>query len=140
MTANYLGATAMRCVRILDSLGSCVDRAGVSGPVAEIYPAAALHRWGLPAQRYKQKKYEAERRALVADLCRGLSGVCDVGAQFRELCEQDDNNLDALVASLAARASMIGRTILPEGDEELRLARIEGWIHVPDCELGDLAG
>ena len=37
-----------------NAAGAPVDRSG-SGPVAEVYPAASLHSWGLTHHGYKQK-------------------------------------------------------------------------------------
>jgi hypothetical protein len=139
VSSDLIGVTAMRCAAILDSLGKSVDRSGMSGPAIEVYPAAALFRWGLVAERYKGRANSDARRALVADLCSRLEGVCDLPAPHREACESSDDALDAFVASLAVRARMLGRTKEPAG-READLARVEGWIHVPDCELTELDG
>jgi len=140
VSSDLIGVTAMRCASILDSLGESVDRSGMSGPAIEVYPAAALFRWGLVAERYKGRVHTEARRDLVAALCTRLEGVCDVPACHRQTCESSDDALDALVASLAVRARMLGRTQAPEVGHEADRARVEGWIHVPDCELAELAG
>lgn len=49
VSTDKIGVTAMRCAGLLDAMaarGERVDRAG-SGRVVEVYPAAALRRWGL---------------------------------------------------------------------------------------------
>jgi predicted nuclease with RNAse H fold len=140
VSSDLIGVTAMRCAAILDSLGDSVDRSGMSGPAIEVYPAAALFRWRLPAEGYKGRARSEVRRQLVAGLCGRLEGVCEVSTAQREACESSDDALDALVASLAVRARMLGRTQVPEAGEETARARVEGWIHVPDCELAELVG
>jgi hypothetical protein len=42
-----------------------------------------------------------------------------------------DHELDAIVASLVARARALDLTIMPSGDAQTRAARAEGWIHLP---------
>lgn len=137
VSSDLIGVTAMRCASILDSLGDSLDRSGMSGPAVEVYPAAALFRWGLVAERYKGSANSDTRRELVDDLCSRLEGVCELPAPHRKACESSDDALDAFVASLAVRARMLGRTREPAG-EEAKLATVEGWIHVPDCELDEL--
>jgi hypothetical protein len=60
----------------------------------------------------------------------------DLGQQHNALSASDDL-LDAVVASLTARAVAIGTTILPD-EEHSAAARQEGWIHLPNGALGDL--
>lgn len=140
VSSDLIGVTAMRCAAILDLLGASVDRSGMSGPAIEVYPAAALFKWGLPAEGYKGSARSKARRQLVAGLCDRLAGLCEVNVAQREACESSDDALDALVASLVVRARMLGRTHAPETGEEVTRARVEGWIHVPDCELAELSG
>lgn len=56
VSANLLGATAMRCALLQDALaarGHRIDRSGLAGPLAEVYPRSALHAWGLQWKGYK---------------------------------------------------------------------------------------
>ncbi len=138
VSTDLIGVTAMRCAAILDALGSEVDRSGLTGTAIEIYPAAALRRWGLRSTGYKGSVRSGVRRRLVADLRVGLEGICEIDEAQLALCVASDDAFDSLVASLAVRARMLGFTGMPEGPDEIRLARIEGWIHVPDCELSAL--
>ena len=49
VSADRIAHVAFRCVVLLaklDAADAPVDRSG-SGPVAEVYPAASLHSWGL---------------------------------------------------------------------------------------------
>lgn len=140
VSTDLIGVTAMRCAAILDALGPDLDRSGMAGPAIEVYPAAALRSWGLTATGYKGGARSEVRRRLVADLVERLSGVCEVGEEVSSLCERSHDALDSLVASLAVRARMRGLTAVPSDASEAALARVEGWIHVPECELGELPG
>jgi predicted nuclease with RNAse H fold len=139
VSTNLIGVTAMRCARLLDQLPrSKVRRSGVGGKVAEVYPAAALFRWGFPAEGYKGKDGRETRLELVERLGRALRQVCPLEGARRKACEEDDDALDALVAAFIARAVATRRTIRPRTREQRSLAAIEGWIHLPDCELAEL--
>lgn len=140
VSSDLIGVTAMRCASILDALGPAVDRSGLSGPVIEIYPAAALKSWDFVSSGYKGRSRSDVRGRLVADLRDRLDGICEIGDDSIRLCEHSDDAFDSLVASLVVRARMLGLTGLPEGPEQLEAARTEGWIHVPDCRLGELKG
>ncbi len=140
VSTDLIGVTAMRCASILEALGPAVDRSGLSGPAIEVYPAASLKRWGLTSTGYKGRARSEVRGRLVAELCERLAGICDLDDGVIRACERSDDALDSLVASVAVRARMRGLTMIPTGPEQLRLARIEGWIHVPDCELSELVG
>ena len=57
VSADRIAHVAFRCAVLLaklDAADAPVDRSG-SGPVAEVYPAASLHSWGLTYRSYKQK-------------------------------------------------------------------------------------
>ena len=85
---------AMRCARLLCGIhreDGLLDRRGV-GRFAEVYPAAALRRWGLIASTtsisdaaYKGTKpgREARREQLIDMLLRRLDGVVAMGADAR---------------------------------------------------------
>jgi Protein of unknown function (DUF429) len=73
VSASYLGATAMRCAGLLHLIEQThhkVDRTGVSGRVAEVYPAAALAAWKLRSTGYKGDTSEQReaRQALIESL------------------------------------------------------------------------
>jgi hypothetical protein len=53
--------------------------------------------------------------------------------------EREDDYLDALLCALVGRAVELGLTHPPDA-EQLRLALVEGWIHVPSSPLAALAG
>ncbi len=140
VSSDLIGVTAMRCVSILDRLGAAVDRSGLSGPAIEIYPAAALNRWGLTSTGYKGRARSEVRKRLVADLCEGLAGICEVDEAAAGLCEASDDALDSLVAVVGGPGPHARADLCAGWPGEERVARIEGWIHVPDCEIGDLSG
>src|SRR5262249_4679387 len=118
--------------------GGPVDRSG-DGLAVEVYPAAALRLWGLPARRYKGPSAEngARRRALVAAFAAQTAAWLALDDAQVEALGASDHLFDALVAAVVARARLLGRTIpVPNGAREA--ARLEGWIHLP--EPGPLAG
>jgi len=121
----------MRAAAVLSTLaarGMSVNRAGL-GRIVEVYPAAALRRWGLPASRYKKKKGRATRCDLVRQLQR-VAGWLQLPNEIAACCEDDDNGLDALIAALVARAAACGLCdTIPA--ELLALAQREGWIALP---------
>ncbi len=51
----------------------------------------------------------------------------------------NDDILDAVVAAVVTRAVAIGATYSPVDKEQVRLARAEGWIHIPRGPLSDIA-
>ena len=110
------------------SLLAGVDRSG-DGPVVEVYPAAALRVWGLPATGYKRGAGAAILTALVGALREAAPWLLADADHWRCI-ERSDNAFDALVAGLVARASIAGlcHEIPPEHRE---LAAVEGWIAVP---------
>lgn len=134
VAADKLGATAVRCARLLHQIGlrdEPVDRAG-TGRVLEAYPAAALRMWRLPSQGYKGTKGETVRGHLLEKVIHSVGLQCQPEhlAAFRK----SDDAFDALICALVARMAAIGNSRLPESDA----ASIEGWIHLPRPGL-DLA-
>ncbi len=138
VSTNLLGVVALRAARLLDRLdaaGVPVDWSG-AGVVAEVYPAAALNRWGIAdPESYKKPEAHAVRARIIERLEAGL------GARFsplvRERCIVRHDDLDAVICALVARSVELGHTIWPATADELEHARTEGWIHVP---TGPLAG
>lgn len=132
VSTDKLGVTAMRCVLLLGLLseaGRSVARDG-SGDIVEMYPAGALHRWGLPHKGYKTGGGAGAVRAEILTLIEGAAPWLRMDEGQRARCLASDHILDALVASLATRAAAIGRTDRPP-DEMVDQARREGWIHLP---------
>jgi predicted nuclease with RNAse H fold len=110
-----------------DRIAYCAMRARVligaaprdgSGRFVEAYPDAALRVWGVRGVgSYKGPTARGRRAAILAAL------GWDAPA-----CVDSDHCLDALVCALIARAAALGLTHPPE---DQRLARLEGWIHLP---------
>jgi predicted nuclease with RNAse H fold len=130
VSSNLIAIPAMRAAAVLSTLavrGMPVNRAGL-GRIVEVYPAAALRRWALPASGYK-KKGRAGRCELVQQL-QHKAGWLKLPAEIAACCEDDDNGLDALIAALITRAAACGLCdAIP--DESLALAEREGWIALP---------
>lgn len=125
VSTDKIGVTAMRCAALLHAIGE-VDRAGL-GKVVEVYPAAALARWGQQSGGYKKHAADALPPMLrgVRDILPGL----ELG-EFRPELERSDHAFDALICSLVARAAAMDLTDGPER-AVLARARREGWIHLP---------
>lgn len=130
VSADRIGSVAMRAAVVLARLG-VQDRSG-AGPVAEVYPAAALKGWGLVHRGYKRGADGLD--ALVSAFLDGLG--LDAG-RFDPLCRGSDDAFDAVVCAVVARAVALGRTTGPPEDLLPAAAR-EGWIHLPAVPLGDL--
>jgi hypothetical protein len=141
VSTDLLGVVALRAAYLLDALeatGVAVPRDG-SGPVAEVYPAAALRRWGIRLTRsYKSATPEARvvREQIVHSVETGL-GVA-LPEQVRAKCVDSHDHLDALVCALVARAVLVGDTRRPSSPDERTAARLEGWIHLPGTDLSAL--
>ncbi len=139
VSADRLAHPAMRCAVIQakiaqDSSSQPLDG---SGRLAEVYPAATLKLWGISAKKYKGTGPDetAARRRLLSQL-EAAAPWLDLGGYTDSLIASDDR-LDAVVASLAARATATHCTF-PPNPEERAVARLEGWIHLPSGELNEL--
>lgn len=126
VSTDKIGVTAMRCAGLLQRVGD-VDRAGF-GKIVEVYPAAALARWGQRAGGYKGRRAAEALPDMVKQLRQALPAL-DVG-DHRHSLEARDDDFDALVASLVARAAALELTEGP-GEESRERAQREGWIHLP---------
>lgn len=126
VSSDLIAVPAFRCQGLLARMG-VTDRSG-DGRVFEVYPAAALRRWGLRSTGYKQPRAARQRVELVQDLLRRAPWL-DVAAYLTLLATSADA-LDALVAALVTRAATLGLTPRPEPHDHPRAAR-EGWIALP---------
>ncbi|MFJ5531848.1 DUF429 domain-containing protein [Streptomyces sp. NPDC093261] len=141
VSTDLLGVVALRAAHLLARLaadGAAIPRDG-SGPVAEVYPAAALRRWGIrPARSYKSGAPEARsaREHIVRSLESGLGAP--LPEPVRALCADSHDHLDAFVCALVARAVGRGDTRWPRSTEEREAALREGWIHLPGTDLAAL--
>ena len=138
VSSDLIGVAAMRGARLQHLLGAAgvpVDRSGVTGRVAEVYPAATLRGWGLVSSGYKGTANAAACRSLAGALAGQCGRLGAAAAAALEGC--DDNRLDAFLCGLVARAVLTGQTTRPSS-EQLDAARREGWIHLPTVGLAEL--
>lgn len=121
VAADLIAYPALRCAGILASLG-VRDRTGVEG-VFEVYPAAALIRWGIATR-------SVPLPALTSSLFAAMPSPIAIRPEHRDLMISNRDAFDALVAALVARAAALDLT--DPCPEETRAAAVsEGWIHVP---------
>lgn len=133
VSADRIGAAAMRCAAILSGLtreGVEVDRTGRSGPVVEVYPAAALKLWDLPHQGYKGREAaNARRRAALVQLIEGALPWLNLG-EHAEICAESDDALDSVLCAAIAGLALRGQ-IAEIPSEHHEAAAVEGWIALP---------
>ena len=99
----------------------------------ELMPGAFLKAVGLPWKGYKKGRRSAELRERITGALATASGVPlpDLDA-IRMGCHASDDFLDAVVAATGAACWARDHTRFRHPQpEELALARLEGWIHVP---------
>jgi len=131
VSTDWIGVPAMRAASLLARLPGRVALDG-SGKVVEVYPAAALRRWGLPFRLYKGKKNALPRQALVDELMApAFAGRWLVLGEFEDKCRASDDALDAVVAALVARASATDGLVDPIPDGQRGAELREGWIALP---------
>jgi hypothetical protein len=133
VSADLIAHVAFRCAALLAELsaaGVSVDRSGIDGAVAEVYPAASLRQWGLSHRGYK-------RRANAAVLADNFAAFSARAPWLRfdqpadaALCQSNDDAFDAVIAALAARAQAIGQTVAISAEQRL-VGRSEGWVAIP---------
>lgn len=139
VSSELIALLAMRWAGVLDALhletGHPVDRSG-AGPVVEVYPSAALKRWGLPHRGYKGGPMDPPSRRLRFHILRGirerLGCLMMTPASARRLLA-DDDALDAFVCALVARAAQVGAVEPVPGEHRTAAAR-EGWIVLPTVD------
>jgi hypothetical protein len=104
VSTDRIGITAFRSASLLSRLalaGTVVDRTG-TGKFVEVYPAGAVRQWGLgPATR----KDTAVLAGAVAEKCSQWLRLAD---DVQARCATTRDALDALIASLVARAAAVG--------------------------------
>ena len=139
VSSDLIGVCAMRAAGLLAAMtkaGLEVDRSGVSGRVAETYPAAAIKHWGLAAGGYKGADKTAALETMV-DLLTQQFPQLDLG-EYEDLCRSSDDAFDAVMCALVARATTRYRGTVPIPSGMTQRAKREGWIAVPAGRLGDL--
>jgi len=145
-SADRLGSVAMRCALLqrewAKQWGKAAPRDG-SGRLLEVYPAAALRVWGIGQPGYKggtkdpQDSARLAREKIMSSLSSATESWLELSA-VQAGCITSDHTLDALLSAVIALAAQNGFTARPETEEELRLAKTEGWIHVPLKDLQEI--
>jgi len=139
VSSDRIGVTAWRCARLLTLARSgkkAADRTG-RDRIVEVYPGAALTRWGLERRGYKasgNSERKRGQRAKREELLAALEGPADWlrwEGDARDRCVESDDFLDAFLCALIARAAAVGQTVWPKKKKEWKAARAEGWIHLP---------
>ena len=119
--ADRIARTAVAALRLLETLrretGRAVPMAWGAGDkpewrVIEVYPAATRRAYGV-----------VDKGGVLA----GFGAALDCAAVDADACSVDE--ADACVCVLAAADFLLGRAVPPS---DLELARVEGWIWVPD--------
>jgi hypothetical protein len=129
VSTDRIGVPTMRVAALMSRMDESVDRSG-SGKVLEVYPAAALHRWGFESRGYKRTKGAEKRQALIETFLRRTENWLRLSTVQQQGCLKSDDSFDALICALVARASAIGQTEpVPKSIEDR--VRAEGWIALP---------
>lgn len=123
VSTDRIAVPALRAARVLRPR----DRIG-RGKLVEVYPAAALKRWGFSPNGYKGDDGAKVRCSLVEKFCREIRGWCSVGAASRVAFFASDHMFDAFICALVARAHAIG---LCDPVPDSHRVAIEGWIALP---------
>jgi predicted nuclease with RNAse H fold len=137
VSTDRLGLTAMRCAGLLSRLkseGVEIDRSG-SGLVAEVYPGASLRMWGFTTTGYRSSA--DVRRELLSEV--KAHAPWFVSAEYEDLMISSCDAFDAVIAAFAARAVAKGM-YLPPREDQLALAKVEGWVTLPQGTLHSLLG
>lgn len=102
----------------------------------ELMPGAFLKAVGLPYKGYKKGRRAAELREEITDALAAASGIPLPNLDsIRMGCHASDDFLDAVVAAVGAACWVKDKDRFRHpGPDELVMARLEGWIHVPNPE------
>ncbi len=130
VSSDKIAIPAMRAAWLLSQWsGWPIDRAGAER-IVEVYPAAALIRWGFSADRYKGNEGREARAALIYSFQERVKTWVVLDMAARQRCLDSDDAFDALIAALVARASAKA-LCEPVPGPHLNIARKEGWIALP---------
>lgn len=142
VSTDRIGVVALRCALLIDAFepslpATAPDRSG-AGVIAEVYPAAAMRRWGFATAGYKADRSRATPAlAALVDALRAAAPWLELSPEAWEHCRRSDHVFDAVVAALVTRAVALGMTAGP-GADDVAIAAVEGWIHVPTHDLEHL--
>jgi predicted nuclease with RNAse H fold len=125
VSTDRIALPAMRAMALLHRHG-VTDKSG-GGRFFEVYPAGSLFCWNLRYRGYKRIDDEcASYRKEILNELRAKMSWLEVSDAYAE----SSDSLDALVASLTARAAAQGQTSACS-QIQLEAAKREGWIHLP---------
>lgn len=130
--ADRIARTAHRALRLLGELGTALSqpislawKPSLHGVTAiEVYPAATLISYGIPARCYKDEGGTNARTNIVNRLDDHIT-LSD--EQSRLACVADADVLDAVVCILAGADFLRERAVAPR-EQDMEVARKEGWI------------
>jgi predicted nuclease with RNAse H fold len=131
VAADRIGHVALRCAALTAQLarnGHPVDRCG-TGVVVEVYPAASLRRWGFPDRGYKRPG-DVSALGQMVDHLTARAPWLDLESH-EPACRELHDAFDAVIAALTARAAALALTT-PPGEDQIPVARSEGWIALPE--------
>lgn len=127
----------------------CADKR--CGPtLLETMPGVLLRRFGLPATNYKSKnksnkgRPEDVRETILDGLEKLSAPTLKIPDNEKERCLTNADCLDSLVAAIGAALWVIDKSqfLIPRGtiptNEEIALARLEGWIYAPSKPLNSV--
>lgn len=126
VSSDRIALPAMRAMALL-TRHRVTDKSG-DGKFYEVYPAGSLKCWGLESRGYKDAKNEtclSRRINILAQMKRQMPWLRIPGGYL-----ESADALDALIASLTARAAKTAKTWTPEKNQ-VEKGRREGWIHLP---------
>ena len=136
VSTDRLGLTAIRCAGLLSKYqarGIEIDRSGAK-LLVEVYPGATLRNWNFDTTGYR---INPEARALLLEKLELQAPWLDLSSFRAQMIESADC-FDAVIAALAARAVYLGKYNKPKV-AQLEMAKVEGWIGLPEKGLGALA-
>lgn len=132
VSADKIGALAMRCALLLTQLGARegtnLDR--VDGKVIECYPSAALYCFGFTRAEVKGAKTDPSVRSRLLEAILARAAWLQLDDLDKVKLIRTSDAFDAFVSALVARAAALRLTEQPPA-QLARLAALEGWIHLP---------
>jgi len=158
VSADKIASVAMRAMSLLYRY-SVQDKSGMTKInnqyFFEVYPAASLDKWtSITTQdgkkdvhSYKSGNHASETcEQMLKRICSALPQLSFNDSSDSKYCKSD-HAFDALISALTAYAAIVEKTILPSEAkfDNLQferplpdLAKIEGWIHVPNAQLNEI--
>lgn len=126
--ADRIARTAQRAPKLMNELAERLstqislawDRQVTALAAIEVYPAATLAAYDIPARAYKEAEAESARKAILDHLQKLLAVHCPTDSLLR-----DADALDATVCVLAGADFLRGYAHPPD---DPALAAKEGWI------------